>query len=240
VSSPAAARDACQSGLQALDAIHREKLQSTLSVKPTQLGLDISEDLCRENLRTLAARAGEIADFVEVDMESSAYTDRTVDAIIDVHREHPAVGAVIQAYLYRSEADIRRLLQNGVSVRLCKGAYKEPEDRAFPRKADVDANYRKLMRLLLESGIYHRIATHDPLMLAATKEAAGELGLTADKFEFQMLYGVRSELQKQLVQEGWRMRVYVPFGTEWFAYFMRRLAERPANAWFALRSMLGG
>ena len=200
---------------------------------------DLSEELCRESLRALAARAEEIGDFVEVDMESTAYTDRTLEAVISVHREHKAVGAVIQAYLFRSEADIRRLIQEGVSVRLCKGAYKEPEDRAFPNKADVDANYRKLMRLLLESDLYHRIATHDPLLLESARLTVRELGLAANRFEFQMLYGVRSDLQRQLVQEGWRMRVYVPFGTEWFAYFMRRLAERPANAWFALRSMIG-
>lgn len=239
VTSREAAQAACQSGLLALETIIREQLQCSLSVKLSQLGLDVSAELCRDNLRALAARAGEIGDFVEVDMEGSAYTDRTLDAVVDTHREHKAVGAVIQAYLYRSEADIQRLIREGVSVRLCKGAYKEPEDRAFPEKRDVDANYRRLMRLLLESGFYHRVATHDPLLLQATRQTAAELGLKPEQFEFQMLYGVRPDLQARLTAEGWRVRVYVPFGTEWFAYFMRRLAERPANAWFALRSVLG-
>ncbi|HWP86079.1 MAG TPA: proline dehydrogenase family protein [Terriglobia bacterium] len=232
------ARAAREEYLEVLDAIRHQQLRSTISVKLTQLGMDISEEACRENLRVLVERAQQIGDFVEVDMEGSAYTDRTLAIITQLHREYPAVGAVIQAYLYRSESDVRELLRHGVSVRLCKGAYREPSTLAFPRKADVDANYLRLMRLLLASRLYHRIATHDPRMIAETRRAAEELGLMKNQFEFQMLYGVNRPLQEQLVRDGYRLRIYVPFGRAWFPYFMRRLAERPANVWFALRSII--
>jgi proline dehydrogenase len=168
-------------------------------------------------------------------MESSVYTQRTVELVKRVRVQSPAVGAVIQSYLYRSESDIHDLMSYGCRIRLCKGAYKESIDVAYPRKADVDANYLHLMRQLLSSGFYHGIATHDPRMIAETiRWAAGER-ISKDDFEFQMLYGVRTDLQRQLVRDGYRLRVYVPFGTEWFPYFMRRLAERPANLGFFLR-----
>jgi len=239
------ARRARDAYLEILKAILSERLPSTISLKLTQLGMDISESDCRENLRVLVEFAEQMGDFVEVDMEGSAYTDRTLEIIADLRKRYRAVGAVIQAYLYRSEEDVKELMRRKVSVRLCKGAYNEPSTLAFPNKADVDENFLRLMRLLLhstpgqvESRLYHRIATHDPRMIEETRRAATQLGLLKNQFEFQMLYGVNREWQKRLVEQGHRVRIYVPFGKEWFPYFMRRLAERPANAWFALKSML--
>jgi len=232
------ARVARNDYLEALKKILRLKLPSTISVKLTQLGMDLSESDCRENLRTLVEFAGRIGDFVEVDMEGSAYTDRTLHMIADLRKSYTAVGAVIQAYLYRSEKDVQELIRHGVSIRLCKGAYNEPSTLAFPHKPEVDANYLRLMRMLLESRLYHRIATHDPRMIEQARGTAAELGLGKTGFEFQMLYGVQRELQAQLVKDGYRLRIYVPYGIAWFPYFMRRLAERPANAWFALRSLV--
>jgi proline dehydrogenase len=173
-------------------------------------------------------------------MEGSAYTDRTLRIVKQARAETAAVGTVIQAYLYRSERDIQDLLSIGCRIRLVKGAYKEPSQIAFPRKKDVDSNYIKLMRHLLPSGIYHALATHDPKMIDATIRFAAERGITKDKFEFQMLYGIRTDLQSRLVREGYRVRVYIPFGEDWFPYFMRRLAERPANLLFFAKSLLRG
>jgi proline dehydrogenase len=238
VSTLEAASVARDDYLTVLQEIVRQKLPSTISVKLTQLGLDLSETECRENLRALAECAAELGDFVEVDMEDSGHTDRTLRIITELRRDYAAVGAVIQAYLFRSEDDVKDLIRHRVSVRLCKGAYNEPSTLAFPHKADVDANYMRLMRLLLESRLYHRIATHDPRMIEETQRAASELGLTKGQFEFQMLHGVNRPLQERLVRDGYRLRIYVPFGRAWFPYFMRRLAERPANAWFALRALL--
>jgi proline dehydrogenase len=232
------ARAARDDYLDILKEILRLKLPSTISVKLTQLGLDLSEDACRENLRALVEFAEQTGDFVEVDMEGSAYTELTVRMILDLRQSHWGVGAVIQAYLYRSENDVKELIRNGVSIRLCKGAYNEPPDVAFPHKADVDANYLKLMRMLLESKLYHRIATHHPRMIEETRRTADELGRSKKDFEFQMLYGVNRVMQEKLVRDGFRVRIYVPFGKAWFPYFMRRLAERPANAWFALQSLM--
>jgi len=171
-------------------------------------------------------------------MEGSAYTQRTIDIVKRVRAKHANVGTVMQAYLYRTEQDVRELLEAGCRMRLCKGAYNEPPDLAFPKKADVDANYVKLMKILLPSGIYHGIATHDPAMIETTKNFARENNITREQFEFQMLYGIRTDLQKQLVREGYRLRIYIPYGSDWFPYFMRRLAERPANLTFFLRSLL--
>jgi len=174
--------------------------------------------------------------FLRVDMESSAYTQRTIDLVKAVRVRNPAVGTVIQSYLYRSEADIKDLLAYGCRIRLCKGAYQESEEVAFPMKADVDANYLRLMQLLLSSGFYHAIATHDPRMIAATIRYAAAKQISKDDFEFQLLYGVRTDLQRRLVSDGYRVRVYIPFGNDWFPYFMRRLAERPANLGFLVRN----
>jgi proline dehydrogenase len=220
------------------DRIARERLDANVSLKLTQLGLDLSESLCQELLEGIVEHASALGNFVRIDMEGSPYTQRTVDMTKRVRAEYSAVGTVMQAYLYRAEQDVKDLLAVGCRMRLCKGAYKEPADVAFPKKSDVDENYIKLMKLLLPSGIYHGIATHDPAMIEATKNFARENNIRSDKFEFQMLYGIRTDLQNQLVGDGYRVRVYIPFGTDWFPYFMRRLAERPANVTFFLRSLL--
>jgi proline dehydrogenase len=222
----------------ALDRIASENLDANVSLKLTHLGLDLGEDFCAEQLHVVTQRAAELGNFVRVDMEGSAYTDRTLRIVKQARAETAAVGTVIQAYLYRSENDIQDLLSAGCRIRLVKGAYKEPSQIAFPRKKDVDANYVKLMQLLLPSGIYHAMATHDPNLIDATTRFAGQSGITKDKFEFQMLYGIRTDLQSRLVREGYRVRVYIPFGQDWFPYFMRRLAERPANLVFFARNLL--
>jgi proline dehydrogenase len=220
------------------DRIAAEKLDANVSLKLTQLGLDLSEALCEELLEKIVAHATALGNFVRVDMEGSAYTERTVEMTKRVRAKYKGVGTVMQAYLYRAEKDVQDLLAARCRMRLCKGAYKEPPDIAFSEKKDVDANYVKLMKLLLPSGIYHGIATHDPAMIRATKNFVRERNIARDRFEFQMLYGIRDDLQRQLVREGYRMRVYIPFGTDWFPYFMRRLAERPANLVFFLRNLL--
>jgi proline dehydrogenase len=237
VASETEARAAGEIYAGLFDRIAAEKLDANVSLKLTQLGLDLGEDLCLELLERVIERATRTNNFVRIDMEGSAYTQRTVDVCKRARAKSPAVGTVLQAYLYRSEQDVRDLTGIGCRIRLCKGAYKEPAAVAFPKKADVDANYVKLMKMLLPSGIYHGIATHDPAMLAATKEFAAANGIRTDQFEFQMLYGIRTDLQEQLVREGFRLRVYIPFGQDWFPYFMRRLAERPANLVFFLRSL---
>jgi proline dehydrogenase len=214
-----------------------EKLNGNISCKLTQLGLDLDQALCESLVTRIAESAAQHGNFLRIDMEGSPYTQRTVDVCMRVRGRTDAVGTVIQSYLRRSEQDIRDLIAAGCRVRLVKGAYKEPADIAFPDKADVDANFVSLMKLLLPSGIYHAIATHDPKMIAATKEFASANGIGKEKFEFQMLYGIRTDLQRELIGEGYRLRVYIPFGTDWFPYFMRRLAERPANLTFFLRNL---
>ena len=236
VATPADAQKARDTYLRIFDRIAQEKLNANVSCKLTQLGLDLSVEFCEGLVLSIAERAASYESFLRIDMESSVYTQRTVELVKRVRAQTPAVGAVIQSYLYRSENDIHDLLSYGCRIRLCKGAYKEFIEVAFPRKADVDGNYLRLMRLLLSSGFYHGLATHDPRMIAATIRWAAEKRIAKDDFEFQMLYGVRADLQRQLVRDGYRVRIYVPFGTEWFPYFMRRLAERPANLGFILRN----
>jgi proline dehydrogenase len=238
VSDEAGARLAADGYLAMFDRIAREKLDANVSLKLTQLGLDLGEPLCQELLEKIVEHASSQGNFVRVDMEGSAYTQRTVEMTKRVRARYNGVGTVMQAYLLRAEQDVTDLLAAGCRLRLCKGAYKEPPEIAFPEKKDVDANYVKLMRLILPSGIYHGIATHDPAMIDATKEFVRERNIARDRFEFQMLYGIRTDLQEQLVREGYRLRVYIPFGTDWFPYFMRRLAERPANLMFFLRNLL--
>src|SRR5580698_10160412 len=238
VSDEAGARAAAAGYRDMFDRIARERLDANVSLKLTQLGLDLSEGLCQELLEGIVQHAAGLGNFVRVDMEGSPYTQRTVDLVKRVRTEYSAVGTVMQAYLYRAEQDVKDLLAAGCRMRLCKGAYKEPPDVAFPKKSDVDANYVKLMKLLLPNGIYHGIATHDPAMIQATKDFAREKNIGRDQFEFQMLYGIRTDLQKKLTREGYRLRVYIPYGTDWFPYFMRRLAERPANLMFFLRSFV--
>ena len=232
-------QDAAQSadayGL-ALDAIAERKLAATVSIKVTQFGVDLSEAACLENVLRLVAKAKSTGSRVEIDMESSRYTDRTLDIAEKASATGP-VRCVIQAYLHRSQADVERMNRLGIPVRLCKGAYDEPSTVAFPSKADVDEHYVQLMKKLLDEGAYPAIATHDPKMLGAATAYAREHGIAAERFEFQMLFGIRRDLQRKLVQQGYRLRLYVPYGTAWYPYFMRRLAERPANVVFVARSL---
>src|ERR1700723_450074 len=238
VSDEAGARDAADGYVAMFNQIARENLNANVSLKLTQLGLDLSESLCQELVERIGAHATDLGNFVRIDMEGSAYTQRTVELTKRVRAKYTGVGTVMQAYLYRAEKDVQDLLSVGCRMRLCKGAYKEPPEIAFPEKADVDANYVKLMKMLLPSGIYHGIATHDPAMIEATKDFAREQNIKRDQFEFQMLYGIRADLQEKLVRDGFRVRVYIPYGVDWFPYFMRRLAERPANVTFFLRNLL--
>ncbi len=239
------ARHSARQYHQMLDQIAAQRLEANISLKLTHMGLDVDENLARELVSGLVARAASATprNFVRVDMEGSPYTQRTLDFVHWLHRQpgHAgAVGTVIQSYLYRSEQDVQDLLAAGIRIRLCKGAYKEPPEIAFQKKADVDANYVKLMKVLLKSGIYHGIATHDENMIRQTVAFAEQEAIARDSFEFQMLYGIRRDLQRMLVEKGWRMRVYIPFGTEWYPYFMRRLAERPANLFFLMRNIFRG
>jgi proline dehydrogenase len=238
VSDEAGARRAAEGYLAVFDRIAQERLDANVSLKLTQLGLDLSEVLCVELLEKIVAHATSQGNFVRIDMEGSAYTQRTVEITKRVRAKYAGVGTVVQAYLYRTQEDVQDLLATGCRLRLCKGAYQEPPEVAFPKKSDVDANYIKLMKMLLPSGIYHGIATHDPAMIDATKDFAREQNIKRDQFEFQMLYGIRADLQEKLVRDGFRVRVYIPYGVDWFPYFMRRLAERPANVAFFLRNLL--
>jgi proline dehydrogenase len=225
---------------EALDQIAAQGVDSNVSLKLTHLGLDLGGEFCAEQLRIVTRRALDLGNFVRVDMEGSAYTDRTLRMVHQARAESTAVGTVIQAYLYRSEEDILGLLDIGCRIRLVKGAYKESPRIAFRHKKDVDANFIKLMKILLPSGIYHALATHDPKMIEAAIRFAAEQNITKDRFEFQMLYGIRTDLQNRLVRQGYRVRVYIPFGKDWFPYFMRRLAERPANLVFFAKNFLRG
>jgi proline dehydrogenase len=222
------------------DEISARKLNANVSLKLTHMGFDVSEDLAFGLVTELVDHAVRINNFVRVDMEGSPYTQRTLDFVRQLHRlpgHAGKVGTVIQSYLYRSEQDVDDLLSERIRIRLCKGAYKEPPEIAFPKKADVDANYVKLACVLLKSGVFHGIATHDERIITAIKQFARAENIPASTYEFQMLYGVRRDLQQQLVREGYGLRVYIPFGTEWYPYFMRRLAERPANVFFIARQM---
>jgi proline dehydrogenase len=236
VATAADAQRARDAYLQVFDKISAERLNANVSCKLTQLGLDISAEFCEGQLMSIVERAAAYGNFLRVDMEGSLYTARTIDVVKRVRTQNPAVGTVIQSYLYRSEQDVNDLLAYGCRIRLCKGAYKEPPEVALPRKQDVDANYVKLMQILLSSGFYHGIATHDPEIIAATIRHAAKEKISKDDFEFQMLYGVRTDLQRQLVRDGFRLRIYIPYGQDWFPYFMRRLAERPANLAFFVRN----
>ena len=233
------AKQSAQLYHQLLDVIAERKLNSNVSLKLTHMGLDVDEKLACTIVSGLVEHAARLGSFVRVDMEGSPYTQKTLDFVRQLHRNYPGnLGTVIQSYLYRSEKDVEDLLANKIRIRLCKGAYKEPASIAFQKKADVDANYLKLTKMLLKSGTYHGIATHDERIIQQTIAFAQAEKIPAEAFEFQMLYGIRRDLQEQLVKNGWRMRVYIPFGTEWYPYFMRRLAERPANVLFIAKNML--
>lgn len=240
VHNEAEARATARQYVEMLDRIASEGVDANVSLKLTAMGLDVSEDLCVRLMDDVLSSARKHGTFVRIDMESSAYTQRTLDMF--EHRLYPAfrehVGIVLQSYLYRTMADVEESIRLRARVRLCKGAYKEPDTVAFPDKKDVDDCYIRAMRLLLMRGNYPGIATHDEAIIDETRRFALEQGITTDRFEFQMLYGVRRDLQQQLVEEGYRLRVYVPFGTQWYPYLMRRLAERPANVAFLTGSML--
>jgi proline dehydrogenase len=243
VTNPDEARHSAELYQQILGAIAGKQLNANISLKLTHMGLDVDEGLARELVGGLVAKAASMTPpgFVRVDMEGSPYTQRTLDLVHELHRvpgNGNSVGTVIQAYMKRSESDVEKLLAEGIRIRLCKGAYKEPSNIAFESKADVDANYIKLMKILMKSGVYHGMATHDENIIREAQAFARKEKIARDSFEFQMLYGIRRDLQQRLVRDGWRMRVYIPFGTEWYPYFMRRLGERPANVFFIARNLL--
>ncbi|MEW5717179.1 MAG: proline dehydrogenase family protein [Chloroflexota bacterium] len=241
VTNAAETRAAKDGYLRALDAIAANQVASQVSVKLTQMGLDINPDLCLANLREILTRAKHVGTLVTIDMEDSQHTQVTLDVFKTLREEFDNVGIVLQSYLYRSEEDLKQLIALGANVRLCKGAYKEPASVAFPQKKDVDANYIKLAQLFFESDAANRayldLATHDEKIIAWAKEYVTAHNVARKRFEFQMLYGIRSDLQRKIVADGYTMRVYVPCGTHWYPYFMRRLAERPANVIFLISNL---
>ncbi len=226
-----------------LDEISLRNLDANVSLKLTHIGLDADEALARETLEELLDHAIAIGNFIRVDMEGSQYTQKTLDLVRELHRRPGAaghVGTVLQAYLYRTEEDARLLCSEGIRIRLCKGAYKEPASIAYPSKQDVDANYIKIAKQILKGGVFHGLATHDEDIITTMKAWALKEGVPKTAFEFQMLHGIRRDLQERLAKEGWGVRCYIPFGTEWYPYFMRRLAERPANVLFMAKNFLRG
>ena len=238
VATTDAADEATREYRKIIQAIVLSGIERNVSVKLTQLGLDVDRATCVDNLRRILDPAVEHGFFVRIDMESSAYTDVTLQVFETIWGQgYTNIGIVLQSYLMRTPEDVRRMIALGARIRLVKGAYKEPKTVAFQKKSDVDEAFVRLMKTLLDSGAYPAIATHDPIMIEATKAYVAEKGYGKDRFEFQMLYGIRRDLQTSLVGEGYRMRIYVPFGEQWFPYFMRRLGERPANVGFVLRSI---
>ena len=227
---------------QVLEAIDKTGISSNVSIKLTQFGLEIDSELAYRNARTVVEDAVRRGNFVRIDMEASNVTQKTLDLFKRLRGEFGVndVGIVLQSYLRRTFNDAQDLLKLPARIRLCKGAYNEPPEVAFPEKKNVDDNYIRVMRVLLSSGVYHGIATHDPRMIDATIDFAQRGGISKQAFEFQMLYGVRRDLQRQLARDGYNMRIYVPYGKHWYPYFMRRLAERPANIWFVLKNLLKG
>ncbi|HKM47735.1 MAG TPA: proline dehydrogenase family protein [Terriglobales bacterium] len=226
-----------------LDEIAANKLNANISLKLTHMGLDVDEHMAYEIVRGLVAKAASMSprNFVRVDMEGSPYTQRTLDFVHELHRipgNEDSVGTVIQSYMRRAEADVEKLLSEHIRIRLCKGAYKEPADIAFQKKSEVDASYVKLMKILMKSGVFHGLATHDETIIREAMAFATRENIPRNAFEFQMLHGIRRDLQQSLVKAGWGVRVYIPFGTEWYPYFMRRLAERPANVFFIAKNIL--
>jgi proline dehydrogenase len=240
VATEAEAHRAAEIYHRLLDAIATQKLKANISVKLTQMGLELSPDLAFTIASGLTEHARATNNFVRIDMEGSNLTQMTLDMVRHLHAREEYkghIGIVIQSYLYRSEADILELISEGIRVRLCKGAYQEPPSVAFAKKTDVDTNYVRLTGILLSSPIYHGIATHDEAMIEAAKTYAKNQGIGPERFEFQMLYGVRRDLQRRLIREGYNVRIYIPFGREWYPYFMRRLAERPANVFFIAKNL---
>jgi proline dehydrogenase len=247
-SRPEEASEATAAIIGTLDEIKTSGVCANVSIKLTQIGLGLDENVCAQNLERILTRAKENDNFVRIDMEDTPYTDKTINMFCQMHKKgYKGTGLVLQSYLYRTEADARKLLEEKTPIRLVKGAYQEPADKAFPKKADVDANYDLLTKIMMDAALAAKaprvggdgcfppipaIATHDENRIAFAKNYADKIGLPKDAYEFQMLYGIRRDLQEQLVKDGYLVRVYVPFGTHWYPYFMRRLAERPANIWF--------
>jgi len=231
---------AADSYLQILEVIQRESLKSNVSLKLTQMGLDLGDEFCLRNVERIVKKAKEIDNFVRIDMEGSTYTQRTLDITFKLFEQYKNVGVVIQAMLLRSESDIKELIKRGIRVRLCKGAYKEPESVAYQKKEQVNENYKKLMKMLLKEGNYPAIATHDENMIEEAKRFIEENKIDKSRFEFQMLYGIRRDLQELLARDGYNMRVYVPYGKEWFPYFYRRLRERKENLFFVMKNFFKG
>jgi len=224
--------------LRAQQEIHARSIGATVSIKLTQFGLDFSREACLANVEPLVSQAKEMGSRVEIDMEASAYVDRTLDIVCQLHDRYGCVRAVIQSYLFRSEKDVEMLNGRKIPIRLCKGAYKEPPEVAFPKKTDVDAAYVRLMEKMLSSGTDPAIASHDEKIVRLAQRYIQEKNIAQDRFEFQMLFGIRRDLQKELVAAGYRLRLYVPYGNAWYPYFMRRLAERPANVLFLARNLM--
>ena len=255
-STPEEASEATSEILNTLDEIKRDGVRANVSIKLTQIGLALDEKLCAENLERIFSRAKDHGNFIRVDMEDTPYTDKTLNLFSQMQKKgYQGVGIVLQSYLYRTEADARKLLEDKTPIRLVKGAYQEPADKAFPKKADVDANYDLLTKIMIDAALaasspkisdnglfppIPAIATHDEKRIEFAKQYAAKVGLPKEALEFQMLYGIRRDLQDQLVKEGYPVRVYVPFGTHWYPYFMRRLAERPANIWFFISNFFRG
>src|SRR5436189_579315 len=239
VSSVEATKDEVREYLHLLELIDQTGINSNVSIKLTQFGLEIDPELAYRNARRIVEESKRRGNFVRVDMEGSSVTQVTIDIFRRLRSEFGLndVGIVLQSYLYRTYEDTERLLQIPARIRICKGAYSEPPEVAYPEKKDTDANYIRVMKLLLSSGVYHGIATHDPKMIDATIDFSQKESIPKAAFEFQMLYGVRRDLQMQLARDGYNMRVYVPYGKHWYPYFMRRLAERPANVWFVLKNL---
>lgn len=238
VSDAKEAQSSAQDYITILKRISQTGVDANISIKLTALGLDISKDLCEENVCRILECAHENLIFVRIDMEGSAYTERTVDMTLRMHEQFEHVGTVIQSCMYSSKQDVEQLIAQGVRVRLVKGAYKEPKSVAFQQKDEVDANYVRLMMMLLLHGNYPAIATHDEAIINATRKFARDNGIGRSAFEFQMLYGIRRDLQLKLVDQGYNVRIYVPYGSQWYPYLMRRLAERPANLMFVMSNLL--
>ncbi len=235
------AREMCQGYLTMLEGIARTGVNSNVSLKPTQMGLSFNRNLAEEILFTIAAKAKELGNFVRIDMEDTPYTDATLEIYRNLRNQgYDNVGTVIQSYLYRSEKDIEELGKINANLRIVKGAYKEPPNHAFPKKFDVDENYKKIVKARLLGGFYTGVATHDEAIVNWTKDLAREHGVDRKKFEFQMLFGVRMSWQEELAREGYQVRCYVPYGRMWYPYFSRRIAERPGNFWFVVKNMIKG
>lgn len=239
VSSAAEAIQSAQDCMDTLKSIANYGLNSNLSLKLTQLGIDISQDLCEQNMHKILETANSFGNFVRIDMEDYAHNQKTIDLFMKLHQKYPKnVGLVIQAYLYKSKNDLKHLGLIDANLRIVKGAYKEPPSVAYPEKADVDSNFIDLLKTHLQGGHYTAIATHDEAIIHHMKTFIHEKNIPKKQFEFQMLYGIRTQLQQQLANEGYKVRIYVPYGNDWYAYFMRRLAERPANVGFVVKSMV--